>query len=238
MVASDGFVLAADTRRIESGGNEGGICLSVSRSKIYISQSGIMTAFAENDVARLAAELLTTELDGLNEPPADLKIEMEKASRVACGSRLAAGRDHVGTVLSINPYARQHPILRYQFGCWRDGFQGDAEYSTDRMMAGYHKTPALFFLERYADLPGRNRNVEDLAILAGHMLNTAHHLHRDRISGMQIATMKTGGLPRFVQRESLRAIQSRSDEILNGIESSMFSKLEPFSVSTEPDLLA
>jgi hypothetical protein len=181
-VASDGFVLAADTRRIESGGGECGVCLSASRSKIYVSRNGTMTAFAENDVARLAAEILTEGLDRSDTVPADLRTEIEKAARAACQNRLSGGRDNAGTILCINPHSRQQPILRYQFGCWRDGFQGDVEYSMDTMMGGYHKTPALFFLEKYFKLPGRNRTVEDLSILAGHVLNTANHLHCDRIS--------------------------------------------------------
>jgi 20S proteasome alpha/beta subunit len=75
---------------------------------------------------------------------------------------------------------------------------------------------ALFFLERY--YAPRVFSLDDLLLLAGHVICTASYLAKDSIDGLEIATCTKNGTPEFIQIGTLKAIWDKSKSLSADIE--------------------
>jgi hypothetical protein len=227
-VGKDGFVLGADVKRAELYSDTE---VSSSVPKIYTSRHGVLVGAAENDVARSTAEILTLNIDQMESAPADLFPAIQRAARQATERpRFQSGRS-LGTILTLNPNARQNKILKYEFETGPHGFRDDHPIMcSDKMVAGYGTSPALFFLEQYysPDLP-----LDVLAVLAGHVITATEAFHPGRVGGLEIAIVHYGYPPKFVTTQTLAEIQTMSHAIIELVKSSLLRPIDSFLTSIE-----
>ena len=79
------------------------------------------------------------------------------------------------------------------------------------------------FLERY--YAPRARSINQLVLLAGHVIRTASDLAKDWVDGLEIATCTPKGNPEFVQLKTLKVIGAKSDHLSGAIERSLRTPL-------------
>ncbi len=221
----DGIVLAADTK-----GNETHSPFSVTNqelisvecglhsSKILTSKRhGIMAAFAETDEGMEAAKLFINNIDAIDEPPNDLAAFLKTAGEQSCKdspARVPGKNAQIGSIITVNANDNYRPLLRSRFIMHPDGkFIPNIVPSADCHIAGYSANSALFFIEKYYSYTNM-ASVNELAVLAGHVILTASRISQHIIEGLEIAICKPNETPQFVQPQSIEEIKQRSEQII------------------------
>jgi hypothetical protein len=233
LLAKDGCLLAADTKvngtKQSKGSHNGEPLLPVryttSRSKIRVSgKHGIIIGWAGSDVAETAADSLKTYCESAPSLPDDLSPDICAACESACSSPLHATSPHFGAQLLIaNSRSEFMPLWSVTFsrhlnapGQLQGTFYCKPRFSFGKEVIGEDASSALFFLERY--YTPRTFSINELLLLAGHVIRTASDLAKDWVDGLEIAICTPKGNPEYVQLKTLKAIASKSDQLSDTIE--------------------
>lgn len=247
---SDGFVLAGDCKANEwhdptpaFGDHLEQTTSTFCASKLRLSQKHpFMCAFAETDAARYAADLLIQRIDSLAIVPVDIETEIRDVCEIACGNSMKRVPLHLqtdvqGTLIVVNTHNRVTPIYRAAFTRFSDGrFNPNIIPSGDKHVAGYLANSAIFYLEKYYSFWSKP-TVSSLALLAGHVIIAAAYIGKDRIDGLEIAVCKNGGLPCFVQKDTIREIYARSIAILKNTKYALSEPLSLTLATTRDELM-
>jgi hypothetical protein len=197
-------------------------------SKLLISNKhNVMIGFADQDVAGEAAQTLMKKLDTMPTIPQDPSGELEIACREACstGPYQIANLEILGSVVVVNSNVRDWPILRGVFRRFPGGeFYFKKDHSENKHLAGYGVNSAIFFLEKYFKTI-EHPTVDELVVLAGHVICSAAEVGRERIDGLQIAVCRPPRLPQFVPIGTLNEIRARSASVLKKIERDLLKPL-------------
>jgi len=243
LCGSDGYVLAADARitttptDVRSVGGSALYSASYGNytSKILVSERhGVMIGWAGQDVAHEAAELLREHLNSQSVfsfgADDDFGPEIKGACKVASETIPHVNSSHSdGSLLVVNPHSEFRPLWLATFHrhLTRPGQEAEFHcrplWTEDKQVVGLNANSALYFLERYFS-PNR-RTMDELVALAAHVILSASRLAKDAIDGIEIATCKRGGMPEFIQFETIREVWARSQSLSKDIETALYAPL-------------
>jgi hypothetical protein len=199
---------------------------TANRSKISVSNKhGIMIGWAGQDVAVEAAARLKERCDRAKSlSDAELEQHINAACEDACTSPPFETRPQFdGQIIAVNPRSNFNPLWSATFQRVLDvpnqpkgKFQCRPRGGFDKQVIGQDANSALFFLERY--YAPRVFSLDELLLLAGHVICAASYLAKSSIDGLEIVVCTSKGTPEFIQIETLKAIWDKSKSLSADIE--------------------
>jgi hypothetical protein len=193
-----------------------------------------MIGWAGQGVAREAAEHLRDCLNAQSDfalgDEDDFGLEIKGACKAICETIPHVRNPRLeGSLLVVNPHSEFRPLWLASFHRQLMRSDQPAEFNCrplfteDKQVIGLNANSALYFLERYFS-PNR-RTMDELVLLAAHVIRSAAHLAKDAIDGIEIATCKRGGTVEFIQRETTSEIEARSKLLSKEIETALYRSL-------------
>jgi len=244
LCGSDGYVLAADGKitttpadvRTLNGDSLCSASYGNYTSKILTShRHGVMIGWAGQDVAHEAAQILKERLNSASVLPLgdddDFGPEIKNACKAATETSPYVNNPQSGvSLVVVNPHSVFRPLWLANFSRHlaapggREGtFHCRPLWTQDKQIIGMNANSALYFLERYFS-PNLHA-MDQLVVLAAHVILSASRLAKDAIDGIEIATCKRDGVPEFIQPETIMEAQVRSQSLSKEIKTRLYAPL-------------
>jgi hypothetical protein len=222
MIASDGWVIASDTRSTLQGGNWKRQTYETDK---LVCGNRLVSAVFGDECAMVARERILSELKPSPESLLDsaFRSKMERLTeKIWTKERQTQSGLRRDTILSPMRIRGILFLAVGQKGIWLLGIGKQSLFSnsTNKYIAGDPTNPAVFLAERYYD---KQRTVNELAFLAAHVVTESRRFNT-MIDGLRIVGWRenTDDLVEFDEAQYER----RSRELDSGMAALMFSAMK------------
>jgi hypothetical protein len=209
--ASDGFLIASDTRAIS-----GLLRCGSTVQKILIAENmALVSAFSGNHLSVIIAQgLIKSAPQQFN---SDAEVSNYLYEKIADCVRAIGVPEKQEILVGIpNAIAGVHRLWWIYFDK-----QPCVMCVRDKVYGGIESDPAIYLTERYY----RNEcSVSDLMMLAAHMIIEGHNLDGINVAGLDVLVSKDGENPRLLDPKEIKELGKRSNSIHEQISHLFFPR--------------
>jgi hypothetical protein len=220
LVGTDGIVLASDMKVSDI---TSGVLRTFVSSKIQFSPNRkLVVACARDDSSLVAGKRIVRELESQN--PGRLCVKMETIGEEVIANKTSTGKDGEVIAISLADLSQVfHLRITSTFQRCMPVF--------DKAVAGHDTNSSIFFAQRYY----QRRPVNELIVLAAHVVQFGAKLNSSGIEGLEIIVCQPSGFHQL-SPDSIAALEARVDECDTTLGHSTLSPLQKLTYI--PDVIS